>query len=390
MTVLMAHRNPARIENGRLTVDRKFLVGMQTYAEQVRQPLITVHPAIAGTTSIMDAVEVPCGELPYRVMTVEIDRWGQTRAEDIPRLRREIAESRLVYDGGLGSSNLARMLRVPYIPILEYDLRTHIVAATSTTTNPLRRAKRIASCTWQHLRHTIPQMRTAQSLHCNGYPVYEEAEPHNANRLLYLDSRMSRTMLIPRDALAARLASRPGRPLRLLYSGRYERMKGADDAVRAGLECLQRGVDVEMHCYGQGSLRSEMRRLASQAPRPGRIQVHDTVPYPELVAISRTFDAFVCCHLQSDPSCTYLESFGAALPIVGYGNRMWRGLSEHSGVGYVTPLGAPAKVAEGIRRLASAHALLAEMSSRALEFAQQHCYEREFAKRIDALNAAAS
>ena len=165
-------------------------------------------------------------------------------------------------------------------------------------------------------------------------------------------------------------------------------MKGTDDALRAGLECLRRGLDVEMHLYGQGSLRAQLQQLAGQAAPPGRIHVHDAVPFPELARIARTFDVFVCCHVQSDPSCTYLESFGAGLPIVGYGNRMWRRLAEHSGAGYVTPMGRPASIAAAIQRLASDPAALADLSAKALAFAREHCFEREFAKRTDALNAA--
>lgn len=77
-----------------------------------------------------------------------------------------------------------------------------------------------------------------------------------------------------------------------------------------------------MHCYGQGPLRGEMDRLAGQTAAHGQILIHDTIPYPELFERSRTFGLFVCCHVQGDPSCAYLETFGSGLPIVGYANRM--------------------------------------------------------------------
>jgi colanic acid/amylovoran biosynthesis glycosyltransferase len=184
------------------------------------------------------------------------------------------------------------------------------------------------------------------------------------------------------------VAARAARPLRLLFSGRYERMKGVADAVAVAVECLRRGLDIEMHFYGQGGLREDMERIAARAARPGRIHIHDAIPYPELVKISRTFDLFVCCHIQSDPSCTYLESFGAGLPIVGYGNRMWRRLSESSGAGLLSPLGRPASVADDVQRLADDFQLLSTLSERAVAFAREHNYENEFGKRIQALNAA--
>lgn len=388
MTVLMAHNNVARVENGRFQVDRKFLVGMQRYAERIRSPLLTVHPEATGDTPIMDRVEAPLAELRFNVMTVKVDGWGQTLPADIPRLRDAISESALVYGGGLGAPRLARKLNVPYVLVLEYDLATQIVAATSQTAKPLRRASRAARCAWRHFTVGIPEMRRAHSLHCNGYPIYDAARPHNPNRLFYLDSRLSEDMVVSPQQLASRLASRAGRPLRLLYSGRYERMKGADDAVRVGLECLRRGLDIEMYCYGQGNLRADMEALAATAARPGRICINDSVPYPELVKIAQTCDVFVCCHIQSDPSCTYLESLGAGLPIVGYDNRMWRSLYRDCGAGYCSPLADPGSVADAVQLLASDQQTLAAMSVKAREFAQAHGYEREFAKRIDALNAA--
>jgi colanic acid/amylovoran biosynthesis glycosyltransferase len=318
-------------------------------------------------------------------MTVKVDRAQRPLPEEIPRLRDEISRGQLVYGGSLGSTEIARSLGVPYILILEYDLQTQITEAAVRVNGTLRRAVRAARCTWGYVTRSIPEMRKAHSLHCNGYPIYDATRRYNRNSVLYLDSRMSQDSIISGEDLAARLAARR-RPLRMLFSGRYERMKGTDDAVRVAVECLRRGLDIEMHFYGQGSLRPQMESIAAQYP--GRIHVHDAVPYPELVILSRSFDVFVCCHIQSDPSCTYLESFGAGLPIVGYGNRMWKRLSEESGAGFVSPMGRPEKVADDVQRLLSDHDTLAAMSERALAFAQLHRYENEFAKRIAALNEA--
>lgn len=383
--IAMAHHNSARIDDGVFKVDRKFHVGMQTYAQRIRAPLITIHPEKQPGEATMDLIEVPLAQLPYRVMTVKVDRAQRPLPEEMPRLREEISRARLLYGSSVGSTDIARGLGIPYILILEYDLQTQIADAALRVKSTLRRAVRAARCAWAYVSSSIPEMRKAHSLHCNGYPIYDATRRYNRNSMLYLDSRMSQDMIMSREELATRLAT-PRRPLRMLFSGRYERMKGADDAVKVAVECLRRGLDIEMHLYGQGSLRSEMELIAAQ--KPGRIYIHDAVPYPELVALSRSFDLFVCCHVQSDPSCTYLESFGAGLPIVGYGNRMWKRLSEESGVGFASPLGRPERVADDVQRLLSDRDTLSAMSEKALAFAQQHRYENEFAKRIDALNEA--
>jgi len=325
--------------------------------------------------------------LGYSVMTLKTDKSMRPLAGELERLRDSIRRSRLVYGGALFSAELAGELGVPYIMMREYDLKTEIFVATSQVKSVLRRGARALKCTLRYASD-IPRMRRALELHCNGYPIFDETKWFNDRRLLYLDSRMSADMVIEETQLRERFASRAGRPLRLLYSGRYEPMKGADHAVRVALACLRRGMDVEMHCYGQGSLREEMQRLAAQAPQGGRVHVHDAVPFPELVELSRAFDIFVCCHLQNDPSCTYLESFGSGLPIVGYGNGMWRRLCEQSGAGLWSPMRRPEAVADAVQRLIAEPRTLDDMSLRARQFALDHTFERQFARRVDAINAA--
>ena len=43
MSLTMVHSNPARVDNGVFSVDRKFHLGMQAYAHAIRTPLLTVH-----------------------------------------------------------------------------------------------------------------------------------------------------------------------------------------------------------------------------------------------------------------------------------------------------------------------------------------------------------
>lgn len=385
MSLTLVLTNPTAIEGGRLRIDRKAHVGLLNYAENIAQPITTVHPLARPGQAIMDAIEVPLSELPYSVTAFETDASYQFLPSELPRVRAQIAASSLIYGAGMGCERMARELGVPYIMVLEYDLPTRITIATCEVSSRLRRAVRRARCLARYVddcRH----VRAARAVHCNGYPIYHALKPFSAHRLLFLDSRMSADMVMASEALLARLNQRAGRALRLLYSGRFERLKGADDAVRVAISCLRRGLEVEMHCYGQGALRAQMQALAGEFPT--LIHIHDPLPYPELVQIARSFDVFVCCHIQNDPSCTYLESFGAGLPIVGYANRMWRGLCEASGAGLCSPIGDPEQVAASIARLAQEPPLLRTLSERALQFAREHCFEAEFRKRIHDIRAA--
>jgi colanic acid/amylovoran biosynthesis glycosyltransferase len=376
-SIVMIHANPARIEGNLLTVDRKFHVGMLRYAELIRSHIVTINPPLSAGQQIMDQVEIPLTELPYGIQTT-VDP-----AHTVPAIKG--AQLVYGYENSMQAATIAREHGVPYIMILEYDLQTKMTETASKVANPLRRVIRRVRSAASYFRKLLPEIRRAHSLHCNGYPIFEATAPYNANRLLYLDSRMSEDMLITDEELKARLDHKGGRPLSLLYSGRYEPMKGALDAVKVGLECIRRGLPIEMHCYGQGSQMMAMSKLAAESP----IKVHPAIPYPELVKISRTFDVFVCCHIQNDPSCTYLESMGAGLPIVGYDNRMWKGVLNASSAGYASPMHRPGSVADGIAAL-SHPAQLRNLSVKALAFAKSHTFEREYQKRVDAINSAAA
>ncbi len=378
----MIHSNSACIVNGILHVDRKFLTGMRLYAEQIDMPLMTIHPEMATADQTMDLMKVPYKDLGFEVMIIKKDANPRETKE---RLQKQIGRSHLVYGSGFGSAKIARQLGIPYILVLEYDLRTDITMNAMQVQSMARRGIRALRCIKRHIVEDIPSMRGARALHCNGYPVYDESRIFNANRLLYLDSRTSPAMVITEPQLDDRLRQRSDRPLRLLFSGRYERVKGADDSVKVALECLKRGLDIELHTYGQGSLRDTMLQLARRSPVRNRIHIHDAIPFPELVQRAREFDLFVCCHIQSDPSCTYLESFGAGLPIVGYANRMWQRLSASSESGYASPVGQPAAVADDVARLIANPDLLASKSKQARAFALGHTFEHEFSLRVDAI-----
>lgn len=386
----MFHANPARVANDSVRVDRKFHVGMLKYCQTIPARIVSVHPEAADGPEAIDTIDVPAVSMPYGILVVNADPHGLLGVAQRGELDRQLARSAIVYGMGLGCEALARSHGVPYIMTMEYDLMTQAVVSRTQVNSSLRKLSRTLRATWNYYRRTLPDARHAVAVHCNGYPIYDAMRNVTTSRLLYLDSRMTSNMVISESALRSRLAARSRRPLRVLYSGRYEPLKGAADAVKVAICAVQLGLHIDMHCYGSGSQAQAMRQLVDAASMTAHIHVHDAVTYPELVEIAREFDVFVCCHIQNDPSCTYVESFGSGLPIVGYGNRMWRGLCEASNAGMWSEIGRPERVALDLQRLACDHVLLESMSFKARHFALEHCFENEFGKRTDALNEALS
>jgi glycosyltransferase involved in cell wall biosynthesis len=100
-------------------------------------------------------------------------------------------------------------------------------------------------------------------------------------------------------------------------------------------------------------------------------------------------DVFVCPHRQGDPSCTYLETLGCGVPIVGYANEAFAGLVQHSQAGWLVPLDQPRRLASTIAELAADRAAIAAASARALDFGRRHRFETTFAARTQHLLASA-
>ncbi len=381
-TITMIHSNYVEVEGEIVHLDRKFLTGMRRYASTIQANVVTVNPLNATAIPIMDKVSIHRNDLGFNLIALDETK---IKNEGEKILSNQISNSSLIYGTNWNAHNICDRLKIPYIMVLECDLKTQISKSASQVNSKVRKLSRTLKTTARYLFNDCKAMHGAIALHCNGYPAYDESRFFNNDRLMYLDSRMSADMLIPRENLTQRFASRNGRRLRLLYSGRYESIKGTLDVVNIALQCIQQGLNIELNCYGSGSLRDEMRSLAGRAPA-GSINIFDSIPYPELVRKSYESDLFICCHIQSDPSCTYLESFGAGLPIVGYGNRMWKRLCTVSQAGDYSPIGDQKHVVKTIQELIKDERNIDNLSNRARDFALTHTFENEFKLRTDDLN----
>lgn len=378
--------NAIAVKNGNVFVDRKFVSGMKWFANKLSFPITTVHPSVTSLELVMDGVWIPLKDLGFNVMCMDL---SESRRDSLEEIAKQISRSRLVYTSMHHIAAMALKLSVPYILMRENELGTQLAIARNSINSSLRGLVRVGRVVARHFSEDIRVMRGARVIHCNGFPVYDESLRFNSNCLLYLDSRVASSDLISDGQLNERLIKAAQRKtLRVLYSGRYERIKGVLDALRVVIECQRMGLDIEFHAFGQGSLQSELNRIASFAPIPGKIYINDAIPFPQLVDRSREFDLFLSCHIQADPSCTYLETFGAGLPIVGYGNKMFERLCEVSNAGVATRIGKPRLVADQIAILCRDRSSLVRLSRLARSFCADHTFEKEFSLRADSLQNA--
>jgi glycosyltransferase involved in cell wall biosynthesis len=366
---------------------------MLEYVRRLGRRLSCLMPRMSASDvrGAMDCVEVPLTELPYRIHLVSST---QMRADDRKVVNQAVGEAALAYVGNSDWYNIivadrCRAAGVPYVIVSEYTLRTELDIMRATTPSLLRRFVREVRLRHLH-RRKLKMVAGAVEFHANGYPTYEELAVANPSRLLYFDTRALQSDVISDAALGARLDSFRARTPRLLYSGRYHPMKGALDVVKAGIELQRRGFEFQLDLYGTGPLKEEMVALVRDAGAQHKISIHDPVPYkPDLVQISRRADLFLSCHVQGDPSCTYLETFACGVPVVGYANEMWSPLCRESGAGRAVPVGEHGALAEQAMDLMKDHRALRQASTAARQFALANTMEMAWDKRAARLAALA-
>jgi colanic acid/amylovoran biosynthesis glycosyltransferase len=388
LVVVSALGTVARGE-GRFVITKKFTEAMTFYADAWDGPVIAFMPVAERGSDNLDNVEVDAKTLPFEVRTISPQDPGQ--------LARDLRGAGVVLGGPFwwlrGLSRLCAQVGVPSVYNTEYSLLTRVQIVLA---NPASRLRHLRRSLWElneELRHYRREIALADGVQCNGTPTYDAYRGLTPSPLLYFDTRVFEGEVATDDALARGNARRLGRePLRLAFSGRLNAMKGAGDLVEVAAELDRRGMPFKMDIYGDGPLAATMRDDLARRRLDDRVKLGGVLDFhSELLPTMRDdVDLFVCCHPQGDPSCTYLETMSAGVPIVGYANDAFAGLMRERPVGWSVPRGDARRMADEIARIAENRPALAERASASLTFARLHTFEQTFRRRIDHLAAIAA
>lgn len=367
-------------DDGRILVTQKFLDGMERYARSWPGPVKAILHPCEDATHNLDNVAVHPDDLPFGLTLLPYDG---------ARLIAEITRSELVLGGPDHRlpqlAAICRAYEVPCVFNTEYTLRTRLQIARIEESHPLKLLKRALWETNQE-RLTVQGLLGVAGVQCNGAPTYRHYRRFSDNALLYFDSRTDLTMFANEDDIAQRARRlHAGGPLTLAFSGRLHGMKGADHLVDVALGLRRRSLPFRMLIAGDGPCRPEIEaRLAREGlDEVAMLGVLDFKT--ELMPLMRReVDLFVAPHRQGDPSCTYLETFAAGVPVVGYGNEAFAGLlAIDPSVGFASPLDRPDALARRIAELD--RRTLVDASHACLRFAREHEFESTFARRVEHL-----
>ena len=358
----------------------KFVSGMQAHVEYWDGPVtLLIEPDQNEYSVNLDDVWLRMEELPFKVVLTRFDS---------EQAKKTMTEASVVMGGpdhrmSHAAATCAKA-GVPFVLVTEYSLQTRLQIVDADNPVFWRRWRRRQWAVGQE-RAIIATVRQAAGLQCNGTPTYDAYRKLNGNTLLYFDSRVSQQMIPPKPALAKReLPFGPQRPMRLAFSGRLNSMKGADHLVKVAVSLRELGLPFRMDIYGDGPLAMSMAQEIKDHRLEGEVILGGVLDFASelMPRIRSEIDLFVCCHRQGDPSCTYLETLGCGVPIVGYANEAFVGLLRLCDGGRSVPMDDWKALAVEISRLAGDPEKLLALALAGLAFSRQHAAESEFLARM--------
>jgi colanic acid/amylovoran biosynthesis glycosyltransferase len=370
--------------DNRALLTRKFVDGLALYKELWKGPLTLLCEPADHASDNLDNVEVDLARAPFRMVTLDL-RGDSLRESLVPRslLLAPIQFTQC--------SRLARAAGIPSVYVSENSLLTRLQILREDRLSFMRKVWR----SWRELKAESAQRKAltlSEGVQCNGIPTHEAYKSLTPMPLLFFDTRIEQSQLAGLEQVRERCARfARDRKLRLVFSGRLNRIKGVQDLPLVAAELKRRGVAFELSICGDGELMPELRASVSGLGLADCVKFRGVLDFKsELVPfVTGETDLFVCCHLQGDPSCTYLETMACGVPIVGYANEAFRGLAGTAGTGWVTPLSRPIELADRIASLSADPDGLRKASERSLEFAAENTFEKTFRRRIDHLDRVA-
>ncbi len=374
--------------NGKLVLAGRSVSGMVEHLAYWSGPATIVYEPVPESRLEEDVdrllggdnLEVDPADLPFDLVVADFKS----------EAARQALSSMTVAVAGIGFrathlSHWGRSMGVPVVYGTEYSLETRLQIVRAETSNPLLQFRRAM---WERRleRRQQAAIRIAAGVHCNGTPTYDAYSRINDNAMLFFDGRMGDEMLAQdahQTARHARLKS--GQPLRLAWSGRINRMKGAHYLPAIAHEIRKTGIPFQFDVFGNGVLLEDLRAETRAAGLDDVLTFHGFVDfYNELTPfMQREIDIWVCPHVQGDPAGAYMEAFGNGTPILGFDNEALTGLLARVEAGRTVPIGDAAALA---REVAQAHAnrdRVAAWSNTARNYAAEHTFEKSFARRME-------
>ena len=187
----------------------------------------------------------------------------------------------------------------------------------------------------------------------HGKETFDTYAPYCRQPELVHDIHIDRSEHIQPADLQAKVAKVRQGPLKIVYAGRADAMKGPSDWISVLGHLHKAGVEFEATWLGDGPELPAMRAQAAEAGLEQKVRFAGFVNDRQAtMAHLREAQLFLFCHKTPESPRCLIEALVSGTPIVGYEGAFSRDLvSEHKG-GQLVPLNDVAALSEAVRDLA--------------------------------------
>ena len=367
--------------NNTVRLTEKFVEGVKVFADHWKGSIKVLMHNQPDASGNLDLHLYQISDLPFEI---EIFNFHNLAA-----IKNQIIGASAVQGGSSyhlnGLAQYCKENNIAYIHCSEYSLKTRCQIINANTNNPIKRLRRYL-WEWRQERANKNEVTLASATHCNGTPTFNIYKYLNPEHLLYFDNRITEEILISEKELKA-IPEKFSieRPVRLAFSGRLNKMKGADALIRIARILKDRKLPFELNIYGGGSLEEQMKVEIQDKGLDKHVKMNGVLDFAtELVpSLKRDVDLFVCCHVQGDPSCTYVETFACGIPIVGYLNEAFEGILGEVDAGWGAPILDDNGIADKIEEVIKNPNLLDLPRKNAIKFATKNTFHEVFRARCE-------
>jgi glycosyltransferase involved in cell wall biosynthesis len=348
---------------GRLYVEDQASVGLRRWLDNFARvtammPVRESPPPVGwsdveGLSDISDRLRLCPLPMAYRP-----DRFFRA----LPGVRREIraliqghdylsfAIGGLFGDWGAVSCLLAHRMGRPFA--VWTDRVESEVTRLSSDRGPMRQRlrKRLTHRPMWRLERAVIRRATLGLFH--GRETFETYAPFCREPHIVHDILLSKQDHIPAAALAQKIGDLRDGPLRIVYTGRADEMKGPLDWLEVLETAQAEGMDFTATWLGEGEMRAAMQErvktagLAEKVTLPGFVSDR-----PKVLDALREAHVFLFCHKTPESPRCLIEALFSGCPILGYDGAYARDLIAENGGGILVPPGDTAGLAAALKRV---------------------------------------
>lgn len=222
----------------------------------------------------------------------------------------------------------------------------------------------------------------------HGRETFDTYAPFCRNPQLVHDIHLAKADHISPDMLHDKAVQTGQGPLRIVYLGRADPMKGPLDWLDVLRQADEAGVDFRATWLGDGTELDRMRMQIAQLGLDGKVMTPGfTTDRGAVLAALRTAQVFLFCHKTPESPRCLIEALVSGTPIIGYDGAFARDLIHDHGGGILSPLDDRAALARHLIALSSDPARLSDLILRAARDGAPYDDESVFRHRSDLIRA---